>query len=122
MRVVNWFQIPVKDIERASAFYAHILGLSLQRADDEHKRAFFPMGDNPDVAGGELMQAPFLKPSMEGVLIYLNCPDGVDAVLERVSGAGGQMLMPKTPIPPHGFIATIRDTEGNSIGLHAYEH
>ena len=38
---------------------------------------------------------------------------------ERVRGAGGVLIMPKTDIGVPGFIAVLRDTEGNSVALHS---
>ncbi len=43
----------------------------------------------------------------------------LDAVLERIPQAGGRVLRGRMPIPPHGFIGFIQDTEGNSVGLHS---
>lgn len=44
----------------------------------------------------------------------------LDAVLTRVEPAGDRVIAPKTALPPGmGFIAHLRDTEGNEVGLHA---
>jgi predicted enzyme related to lactoylglutathione lyase len=45
--------------------------------------------------------------------------DGIAETLARVPAAGGTVVLPKTEIGPHGFIAHILDTEGNRIGLHS---
>ena len=46
--------------------------------------------------------------------------EGVEAALARVAPAGGQVIDACTELPQGmGFIAHIRDTEGNTIGLHA---
>ena len=37
----------------------------------------------------------------------------------RVVKGGGAVVLPKTDIGVHGFIATVRDTEGNVVGLHS---
>jgi len=37
----------------------------------------------------------------------------------RAAEAGGQVLKPKMPITPYGFIALVKDSEGNLIGLHS---
>ena len=118
MTLINWFQIPVTDIDRAVKFYSAVCQTSLQRMDDERmKRAFFPM--DPESTGGELVQSPNDRPSADGVTIYLNAPDGVDAAVERAVAGGGSVCVPKMSIGEHGFIALVMDTEGNQIGLHA---
>ena len=121
MTLINWFQIPVTDIDRAVKFYSAVCQTSLQRMDDERmKRAFFPMEPgNPDRTGGELVQSPNDRPSADGVTIYLNAPDGVDAAVERAVAGGGSVCVPRMSIGEHGFIALVIDTEGNQIGLHA---
>ena len=62
-----------------------------------------------------------LKPSHDGgVRIYLDCTPSVEAAMERARLAGGQLLDECIELPQDiGFIAHIRDTEGNTIGLHA---
>lgn len=41
-------------------------------------------------------------------------------MLDRVEGAGGKILMPKTAIGMDaGYFAMISDTDGNTVGLHS---
>ena len=40
-------------------------------------------------------------------------------MLDRVEGAGGKVVMPKTSIGENGFMALFLDTEGNKVGLHS---
>jgi len=57
-----------------------------------------------------------------GIRIYLDCMPSIDAVLARIEKAGGQIVAPKSALPPGmGFIAHLRDTEGNEVGLHALD-
>jgi predicted enzyme related to lactoylglutathione lyase len=54
------------------------------------------------------------------VLVYFTCRDcAVEA--QRASAAGGQIVREKMSIGQYGFIALIRDTEGNMIGLHSMQ-
>ena len=120
MKLLNWFQIPVTDIDRAVKFYEAVMQTKLERLDDERmKRAFFPHStEHPDRTGGELVQGPDEKPSRDGVTIYFNSEDGVDACLARVVAAGGQVTQPRTSIGEWGFIGLVTDSEGNGIGVH----
>lgn len=57
--------------------------------------------------------------STEGPLIYFSCKDVVNE-LSRVEAAHGEILRPKSEIGDgHGFMALIKDTEGNRIALHS---
>ncbi len=50
----------------------------------------------------------------------LDRADGkLDACLERAARPGGTVLLPKTGIGPAGFVAIVKDSGGNSIGLHS---
>jgi predicted enzyme related to lactoylglutathione lyase len=120
MKLLNWFQIPATDIDRAAKFYEAVMKTKLERMEDARmKRAFFPMDmANHDRTGGELVQSPDDKPSPDGVTIYFNSDDGVDACLARVEAAGGKVTMRRTSIGEYGFISLFRDTEGNGIGVH----
>ena len=120
MKLLNWFQIPVTDIDRAVKFYETVMQTKLERLDDERmKRAFFPHdATHHDRTGGELVQSPNDQPSKDGVTIYFNSEDGVDACLARVVAAGGTVTLPRTSIGEWGFIGLIVDTEGNGIGVH----
>ena len=55
--------------------------------------------------------------------MFLNANPDLQAVLDRVEGAGGTVLMPKTVIPMEGagVFAMIADSEGNTVGLHSQE-
>jgi predicted enzyme related to lactoylglutathione lyase len=56
---------------------------------------------------------------MHGAVIYLNANPDLQLVLDRVSAAGGQIIMGKTLIDDKvGYMAFIVDTEGNKVGLH----
>lgn len=117
---INWFEIPCADLGRAQAFYERLLGRTLRRENfGGADMAVFPHGD--DAAGGCLVAGPAYRVAPDaGVRIYLDCEPGVEAALARAPGAGGQVIDACAELPQGmGFIAHIRDTEGNTIGLHA---
>ena len=127
--VVNWFDLPTKDFDRAVTFYSVILGTPIEVSDHMGKKlGFFPMPldqKGPGLpaqagAGGDIVPpGAGHEPSADGVRIFLNCEGKLDAVLGRVEKAGGQIMAPKFSIGTPGFIALIKDTEGNVIGLHS---
>ncbi|MBC7956952.1 MAG: VOC family protein [Cytophagales bacterium] len=117
---VNWFEIPVKDMSRAQAFYEKLLAAKLNRETmGEHTMAIFPCDDNA-VGGCLLTGTGTPEPSTQGALVYLNAKPSLDAVLARVEAAGGRITTPKVQLPGDmGVFAHITDTEGNRLGLHA---
>jgi predicted enzyme related to lactoylglutathione lyase len=115
---IHWFEIFVSDIDRACRFYEKTLGLELHREElGDRPMAVFP-AEQTGVAGG-LVQDPKRPPSDAGAIVYFDANGKLDACIDRVRGAGGTILMPKTDIGEPGFIALVRDTEGNTVGLHS---
>ena len=116
---INWFEIPVKDFNKAKAFYETILGAKLQVMEAMGmKSAFFP-ADLQNGIGGCLMEGQGYEPSTKGSLVYLNGGDDLSIPLSKVEAAGGKILLPKTAIGPNGFLAHFTDTEGNKVALHS---
>ncbi len=120
---ISWFEIGTTDLDRATAFYETIFGIKLNVMDLPNIRMrMFPIDDPMKGTGGALVYSGgFHKPSAtDGPLLYLNGNPDVQNVLDKVEGAGGKILVPKTEISPeYGYMAVIIDTEGNRIGLHS---
>ncbi len=115
---VNWFEIPVEDLDRAVRFYEDVLSTNLRREMFfGTPLAIFPYKE-PGV-GGALIQDAQRPVGPGGSLVYVDVTAQLDACLERVPGAGGQIVRPRTAIGKDGFIALIRDSEGNTVGLHS---
>ena len=115
---VNWFEIPVRDMRRATKFYEAAFGVTL--APNEMgpcQLAFFPMERGGAGAGGTLVKGDGYTPSHQGTMVYFSTA-AIDAVLPKIVQAGGKMLLPKTSIGQYGFIAHFEDSEGNRVSLH----
>lgn len=118
--VLNWFEIPVLDLDRAIKFYSTVFSYSSMHQMNLGglQMAIFPM--EGDGVGGALCQHEEYKPSQEGSLIYLNANPDLSIPLSKVESAGGKVLMPKKQISPEiGFMALFIDSEGNRIALHS---
>ncbi len=119
MNPVGWFEIPAKDLKRASAFYKNVFGFEMADGRvNEYEMVFFPMDPAVPGAAGALIAGKGYEPTQAGTVVYFPVED-IPASLVKVEQAGGKTLFPKKSIAPHGFIAWFSDTEGNSIGLHA---
>ena len=88
---INWFEIPVTDMDRAVAFYEAVLGVPLERMDVGTPVAVFPHDD--EGVGGAL-SLDGRKPSAEGSLVYLEVDGKLQDALDRVPGAGGEVVLP----------------------------
>lgn len=117
--VINWFDIPATNLDRAARFYESVLGISLIRENMlGAQMAIFPA--KPGEATGAILARDGAAPGTTGSTIYLKAGNDLSAALGRVGAAGGKVLHPKTFIKEGwGYFAIILDTEGNSIGLHS---
>ncbi len=100
---VNWFEIPVTDLGRATKFYESIFGiqLSLQHpymqvdevgtslVGSPMEMAWFPMERNAPNAAGTLMKSKGYTPSHQGTQIYFSVDD-IEDVLRKVDQSGGK--------------------------------
>lgn len=121
---VNWFEIPVRNYERAKKFYSDIIGAEIidhHMEDKNMKYGIFPYDMENHKVGGAIIEMEGMNPSADGATVYLNGGDDLSVPLSRVEAAGGKVLMPKTDIQENGFIAQFTDTEGNRVALHSME-
>lgn len=117
---LNWFEIPVRDIDRAQAFYEKLLGKPLRRETMGAQTLAVMTYDEGGVGGCLLAGAEVPQPTAQGTLVYLNAEPSLDAALARVEAAGGRITTPKVQLPGDmGAFAHVADPEGNRVGLHA---
>ena len=117
--IANWFEIPVKDLDRAVTFYEKVFDVKLSLEDMAGmKLAMFPFTQDAPGAAGALIKGKSYEPSHAGTVVYFSVQD-IPETLRRISANGGKTLMPKTAIGQYGFIAQYEDTEGNRLALHS---
>lgn len=120
---VGWFEIYVRDLARAQAFYEAVFGRPLHplpqaAGPDSPEMRVFDMQDQSYGAAGALVCMPGFEPVGNSVLVYFSCADCAQEAAKAVA-AGGQIVQAKRGIGPYGFIALVNDSEGNLIGLHS---
>lgn len=119
---VTWFEIYVKDIQRAKIFYEKTLASKLEKLNTTgpgiDEMWTFPMGKDSYGSTGALVKMDGGPAGGGGTIVYFECDDcAVEA--GRVKSNGGKIMKEKFAIGPHGFIALGTDTEGNTFGLHS---
>ena len=118
---INWFEISVADIKRATKFYETIFSIKMDPKEMMGmKMAFFPSENMNGKVSGGLVQSGQHKPSTEGAVLYLNGNPDLSVALGKIEKAGGKVAMPKTHISDDiGYMAFFIDSEGNKVALHS---
>ncbi len=118
---VVWFEIYVKDMARARAFYEAVLGVQLSELEGTNMEMWmFPEKVEQYGATGALVKMAGFPSGGNSVLVYFACEDcAVEAA--RVAAAGGSLQKEKFSIGQYGFIALATDSEGNMFGLHSMQ-
>jgi len=118
---INWFEIPVTNLDKAAELYAATLGFPLKReVIFGVPHAILTTEGEADGVTGTLISDPKRPPTRgAGTVVYLHAKDGVPACLARAIEAGAKVVQPTTDIGPFGTAAKIEDFDGNIIGLHA---
>jgi uncharacterized protein len=118
---VGWFEIPVTDLDRAEKFYKDLLGLDCDRQEKKENgitMSWFPMEIKEYGSAGTLVLGEYFTPSHKGTLVYFSC-SRVDETVKKAEAMDVKILLPKTDIGEHGFIAWLEDSEGNRIAIHS---
>ena len=114
----SWTELTTSDTKAACTFYGKLLGWQFQDMD---------MGTGTytviNVAGQGVGGITGVPPNAKGMSPawggYVTVDD-VDAVVGRVSGMGGRVLLAPTDIPTVGRFATIMDPQGATLSLITY--
>ena len=116
---IAWFEIPVRDLDRATRFYETVFATTLRRENcGGGDMAIFPYTEGH--TGGALASMPHLEPRDNGTLIYLHGGNDLAPVLARAIAAGVKEVLPKTDLGNGvGHIAIFLDDEGNRVGLYS---
>ena len=117
--VINWFEIPAANYERAVKFYTAVMGSDMHHNEIMGTKMAFFNNENDGVSGAVCAGEGY-TPSSEGAKIYLSGGEDLADPLSRVESSGGKVLVPKTKISDEiGFFAVFVDTEGNQVAFHS---
>lgn len=118
-RVIH-FEIQADNPDRAIAFYSTLLGWEFKKWEGPMPYWLITTGpaSTPGIDGGLLPRRgdpPVPGQSVNAFVCTVDI-ENLDDLLARVPAAGGQVVVPKMPIPGVGWLAYVTDTEGNILG------
>ncbi len=108
-------EIPVRNMARAKKFYAGVFGWKFKAFSPRY--VMFITGEGEKL-GGALAKTDLKElPPDGGVTVYVKV-ESIKEALSKAKEWGGQVLQKRTEIGgDNGYIAFLRDTEGNRMGL-----
>ena len=117
-RVVH-FEIHAADPDRAVNFYQTLFGWTFQKWEGPMDYWLIVTGpdDQRGINGGLVRRQGEIDG--QAVIAYVCTVDveDVDASVQTAIDNGGQVALPKMPIPGMGWLAYCKDTEGNIFGM-----
>ena len=115
MPTVVHIDIASEDPQRAKAFYSSLFGWEMFGPPGMPDFYLFEtkgLDGNKGVGGGLGKRG---DPSQR-ITAFIGV-DNIDDYVTKVAALGGSVVMPRTPVPGWGYLATCIDTEGNAFGL-----
>jgi predicted enzyme related to lactoylglutathione lyase len=118
-RVVH-FEIHAHDPENLTRFYAELFGWKIERwGQFEYWQIDTGSAGSPGINGGLVPRPGNLPLEGQPVNAFV-CTvevDSVDDSFSRALAAGGSVALAKMPIPGVGWLAYVKDPDGNIFGL-----
>jgi len=109
MPKLTYLEIPSRDVAQSAAFYAAVLGWTL----DERGPGDIRFSDDDAHLIGRWRRE--YEAGKDNVVAYYTVPD-VAAALARATLLGGEIVLPRTA-EGDTLIARLRDPSGNLIGI-----
>ncbi len=110
MPKIERFDIPADDIQRAKKFYEDLFDWRIEKMPGEAEYYSIITEEGALQGGVSQRQGDQKITNFVGV-------DNIDKYMNSVKKHGGKVLTPKIEVSGYGWLATCKDTEGNSFGL-----
>lgn len=118
-RVIH-FEIHASQPQALIAFYGALFGWTFQQwgTIDYWQIATGPAGE-PGIDGGLVLRrgAPPVEGQAVSAFVCTVQVGSVDGSVAQAQSLGGMVALPKMPIPGIGWLAYVKDPDGNLLGL-----
>ena len=107
------FEFQADNPERTAKFYTGVFGWEFTKYEGPMDYWLIKTGKEgePGIDGG-MMKSPPMTNTVNTISV-----ENLDESLEQIKKAGGEVTMPKTPIPGIGWFTYCKDPEGNLFGI-----
>ena len=115
---IIWFEINVANLDQAKYFYDYVLQTNIRKEDME---GYPPMGIIPGegVNGALVEDEEYEAPEHSGIMLYFDGTSGINAYLERIEEAGGEVVVSRSFVNEFvGYWAAFSDLDGNLLAFY----
>ncbi len=122
-RVVH-FEIHADNPERAAGFYKSVFGWEIQKWDGPTDYWLVGTGssDTPGIDGAIMQRmGPVTGDSVIAYVCTIDI-DSLDDSMKKAQELGATIAMDRMPVPGIGYLAYLKDTEGNIFGMMQRDH
>ena len=114
----SWCELMTTDPAAATEFYTTLFGWTVEPMNMGMPYNVLKVGES--AIGGIMGMPPGAPPGMPPMwAAYVTVTD-VDALVGKVQGLGGKVMMPPADIPNVGRFAVIQDPQGAMLNVIAY--
>jgi hypothetical protein len=114
------FEIHASNPQAAIDFYSRLFGWSFNKWEGgEYWIIHTGPDDQPGINGGLIPRRGAVPENMAAVNAFVITVDvdAVDAAVASAMAAGGTMAVPKMAVPGIGWLAYLKDPDGNVFGV-----
>lgn len=114
------FEVHASNPQALIAFYSALFGWTFNKWEGgDYWMIHTGPDDQPGINGGLMPRRGEAPPSLAAVNAFVITVDvdDIDAAVARGKAAGGSMALPKMPVPGIGWLAYLKDPDGNIFGM-----
>ena len=114
------FEIHASDPQAAITFYSGLFGWTFNKWEGgDYWMIHTGPDEQPGINGGLMPrrgELPAPAAAVNAFVITVDVDD-IDASVEQGKAAGGSIALPKMPVPGIGWLAYLKDPDGNIFGM-----
>ena len=111
-RVVH-FEIPCDNPKKTTEFFAKVFGWKFQQfGNEQYWLAVTGEEKTPGINGAFMKKRDPSQPVVNTLYV-----ENIDETSVQIENAGGQIVVPKMPIPSVGWVLYFKDPDGNIHGI-----
>ncbi len=117
-RVVH-FEVHATEPEKLVTFYGDLLGWQFAKWDGPMEYWMIKTGptEHPGIDGGMVRRMGSNEGQAVLAFVCTVAVQAIDAAVARATELGGSIALPKMPVPGVGWLAYVKDPDGNMFGL-----